>query len=202
MSDRAGVRRPTRREAAEFDAAWQSSFGGRPPYAHWLPSYHYERWLRLHSLPESKQYPDTEAEYEVLLDRYFAEIDELHGDDEWLWVVTFSSSFTRRPVRRRAALVDLMPRPRLWRTIIEEDCEEDEEDLIWTHLYLNQVHRDADELRQLLRLVADAGVPVIVTGSDVTWADCPYDGGADLILPTVAERDRIADRFKQWLPVF
>ncbi|KXO99597.1 hypothetical protein [Tsukamurella pseudospumae] len=199
MSEPGAVRRPTPSEVAAFDAAWTRNTGTELPYAHWLRATCHERWVRLHSLPESKQYPDTEAEYAVMLTRYLAELDELRAGADDLWVVTSSYSSAARPVRRSAALVELLPRPRLWRSFTEDD--EDEEYRIWTHHYLSVVRRDGPELPRLLRLVADEVVSgVMITVPAATWVHHPYDGGADLILPTTAERDRIAGMFTDWLP--
>ncbi|MCS3781311.1 DUF3885 domain-containing protein [Tsukamurella ocularis] len=148
---------------------------------------------------ESKRYPDTEAEYGVLLTRYLAELDELRAGADDLWVVTCSYSSAARPVRRSAALVGLLPRARLWRSFTEDD--EDEEYRIWTHHYLSVVHRDGGGLPRLLRLVADELVSgVMITVPAATWVHHPYDGGADLILRTTAERDGIAGTFIDWLP--
>jgi hypothetical protein len=36
-----------------------------------------KRWARIHSLPESKRYPDTKPEWDVLLDRQNRVIDSL-----------------------------------------------------------------------------------------------------------------------------
>lgn len=33
---------------------------------------------------------------------------------------------------------------------------------------------------------------------DEHWAEAPYDGGADVILPTRAERDALARRHRRW----
>ncbi|MGX9294947.1 DUF3885 domain-containing protein [Tsukamurella sp. MT6.1] len=199
MSDSGGVRRPTPSEVTAFDAAWTRNVGSELPYAYWLRATCHERWVRLHSLPESKQYPDTEAEYDVVLTRYLAELDDLRAGADDLWVVTSSYSSTARPVRRSADLVGLLPRPRLWRTFTEDD--EGEEYRIWTHHYLSIVRRDADEVRRLLRFVADEVVSgVMITDADATWVHHPYDGGADLILPTTGERDRTAALFSDWLP--
>jgi len=199
MSDAGVVRRPAPAEVAAFDAAWTRNTGAELPYAHWLRATCHERWVRLHSLPGSKRYPDIEAEYAVMLTRYLAELDELRAGADELWVVTSSYSSTARPVRRSAALVDLLPRPRLWRSFTEDS--EDEEYRIWTHHYLSVVRHDADELPRLLRFVADEVVGgVMITVPAATWVHHPYDGGADLILPTTGERDRIAALFADWLP--
>jgi hypothetical protein len=36
-----------------------------------------DRWVRFHSLPESKRYPDSQAEYAIELDRHYTVLSEL-----------------------------------------------------------------------------------------------------------------------------
>ena len=40
---------------------------------------------------------------------------------------------------------------------------------------------------------------VIVTDVALRWLFHPYDGGMDVIAPSVRERDRLAARFHTWL---
>lgn len=56
---------------------WTTHFGLTPPLGFRLRAAYPERWLRIHSLPESKRYPNTSAELELLLDRHAAVAGEL-----------------------------------------------------------------------------------------------------------------------------
>ncbi|WP_438947239.1 DUF3885 domain-containing protein [Tsukamurella conjunctivitidis] len=201
MGEGDGVRRPTAAEVAEFDAAWRKRFGDLPRSAQDLRSPPGGWWVRLHSLPESKQYPDSDEEYAELLRRDFAMLDELRGREEVLTVVTRAYSNSSRPVRRSTAIANLLPRPRYWRSVSEGYPNDEEQ--IWAHLYLHCVRRDAPVLHELFRLVAEWGVPeVVLTGSTWAWQHCPYDGGSDLMLETEAECDRVTELFAAWLPAW
>ncbi|MCA0155827.1 hypothetical protein LB823_06420 [Tsukamurella sp. M9C] len=194
-----GVRRPTTEELAEFDGAWRRSFGDAPLRAIDMRGAFSRNWVRLHSLPESKRYADTQEEYDELLRRYFAVLDELRAGEGVLTVLTcaFSFSTSPRPVRRSSLLAGLLPRPRYWRSVSEG--EEAGEEQVWTHLYVHRVRRTAPALRDLFRAAADDRTgDVMVTGSAVNWVHCPYDGGADLILKSPDERDRVSNLFAEW----
>jgi hypothetical protein len=51
---------------------------------------------------------------------------------------------------------------------------------------------DAPALDRLLRLVADhVTSDVIITNSELNWLYHPYDGGADIIANSAAQRDQL-----------
>lgn len=120
-----------------------------------------DKWVRFHSLPESKRYPDSEREYGIVLDRYNAVLDELFAGQE-IYVITpdWSEEAERGP--RPAADLRLHPDARYWTSTVRDPDDEP----TYTHLYLY----------------------------------CPYDGGADVLLPTF-ERDALRLRHSEWLSV-
>lgn len=52
---------------AGLTAAWEGRWSGIRPIGHELSYAQPGRWIRFHSLPESKRYADTEAEYAEIL---------------------------------------------------------------------------------------------------------------------------------------
>ena len=64
-----------------LDALWAARWPTTAPVGHLLRDQHRDRWVRFHSLPESKRYPDSEDEYATVLARHHAVLDELglHG---------------------------------------------------------------------------------------------------------------------------
>jgi hypothetical protein len=75
-------------------ALWQERRPLGPPIAHTFRSTYADRWLRFHSLPDSKRYPESEDEYAIALDRYNTVLDELFTGLE-VFVVTVEWSNTR-----------------------------------------------------------------------------------------------------------
>ncbi|MCA9708875.1 MAG: hypothetical protein KDK70_23725, partial [Myxococcales bacterium] len=53
-----------------FPSWWSERFGQTSPLGYRLRAAFPERWLRIHSLPQSKRYPDSAAELDVLLHRH------------------------------------------------------------------------------------------------------------------------------------
>lgn len=71
----------TKAEVEALSEAWLSRWGGSP-IAHELRGRHTDRWVRFHSLPESKRYAQTEEEYGVILDRHHTVLLQGVTDDE------------------------------------------------------------------------------------------------------------------------
>ncbi|WP_309144277.1 hypothetical protein [Streptomyces sp. BR123] len=178
---------------------WQAQRPAGPVLPWDLKTVYGNRWVRFHSLPESKRYADDEAEYAVLLDRYNTVLDELFADGE-VCVVTIDwtdPAETADPpewtVLRRA----LHPAGTLW-TVLDEPSDPGP-DQLW-YFYADRRPWVRGCLDPLLRAAADAAVSgVLVTDPDLTRIHHAYDGGADVILPTPGERDRLRDRHSAWL---
>ncbi|MGW6733237.1 DUF3885 domain-containing protein [Streptomyces sp. NPDC055013] len=58
-----------------LSALWQRQFPKGPPIAHELRAAYSDRWVRFHSLPDSKRYPESEDEYAIVLHRYNTVLD-------------------------------------------------------------------------------------------------------------------------------
>lgn len=174
---------------------WEQRFPGVPPVGHRIRGL--ERWVRFHSLPESKRYADNEAEYEELLGRHHALLRELAAPDSELIAITASWSPTAHARVRSRALKRAAPNAALWQSYVDPDDVEAGA----TNLFVSRIQNTPDVLDPLLRLVADFGTAdVILTTRDLCWLYHPYDGGADVIAASQSVRDELAHRYADWLP--
>lgn len=62
--------------------AWKRTFGKFAPLGYVCREKLPSRWLRIHSLPKSKRYPQTEAEYRELLRRHNEVATDLLGEGD------------------------------------------------------------------------------------------------------------------------
>jgi hypothetical protein len=198
-SDAAGAATPARPVAAPVDPAWLSARWAKrrpecPPLAHLYRGYYHDRWVRFHSLPGAKRYPDTPAERQTVLDRHNAVLDELMAGGDVL-VVTTQYGWDPSPPPRDPELARLLPGAAYWTAVREHP-----ELTAWSFLYASRLAWHPGCLDRLLAAVADE------RADNVTVADpalrrlyAPYDGGADAILATPAERDRLKARHAAWL---
>jgi len=157
-----------------------------------------DRWVRFHTLPDSKRYPGTEEEYEIVLARHKAVLAELVAGPELL-VVTAGYSDSPQPQEpgRSPETVAVHPDATYWTSIGIDDEPGFES---WMHLYVSQVVWRPGILDPLLRQVADDVIAnVLIADIGLQWLYHPYDGGMDVILPSPGERDALHDKHRDWL---
>lgn len=185
-----------------FDATWRARWPDCRPIGHELRSSVRDFWVRFHSLPESRRHARDDADYDELLARHFTLLDELNSSvsapDEGLRVVTVSWSASPHRSGRPPALVSAVPEATHWQSL---PYHLDGSDPVLAHLHVSATAADPDALRALLLLVADDGAADVIIGPpDLSWLYHPYDGGGDVIAPDPATRDRLRNRYADWLP--
>ncbi|MFD5062844.1 hypothetical protein [Streptomyces sp. NPDC058394] len=159
-----------------------------------------DRWVRFHALPESKQYPEDEGEYGVVLGRHqalLAELGELSpSDDGVLYVLVNEWSEQAEPVGRMAALQKALPNAQYCDSWLDERYR----DGVHSHQYVSRCARSSPEISALLRLVADGlDVEVTLIPSNVGWLYSPYPGGVDIFAPSADARDALRTAHPTWL---
>ncbi|MFJ4365729.1 hypothetical protein ACIP4S_16400 [Streptomyces chartreusis] len=181
-----------------LSALWQRQFPKGPPIAHELRTAYSDRWVRFHSLPDSKRYPETEDEYAIALNRYNTILDELfEGTD--VYVITVAWSWEPGGPELPPVLREVHPQGARWTTLAYDD-DPDPELHSYTHLYADRRPWRRGTVDNILREVAvDVLSGVIITDSGLTRIHHPYDGGADVILTTPSERDALRERHTDWL---
>ncbi|GGL11227.1 DUF3885 domain-containing protein [Nocardia jinanensis] len=157
-----------------------------------------DRWVRFHSLPGSKRYPDTADEYSIVLDRYNTVLDELFTGQE---VYLITCGWSNRP-EPDAPPVDHAQwlGARYWTSVCNDPTETDAEFISYTHLFVSRIPWQRGAVDDLLRVVAnDATRGVMITDLSLERIHHPYDGGTDVLLPTPAERDTLMHQHAHWL---
>lgn len=187
-----------------FAAAWERSFPLAPPVGYRMREMCPARWLRIHSLPESKRYPEDESEYAELLGRHNAVASELFGEGAPVVLVCHTYVWpgeepTRVPPELAAALGAA---PEFLRRVdpreLHPQADPADEAAVELWAILAVWHRGAFD--PMIRRVADEGEPSFVLSTpDAERAYAPYDGGADLFLERPAVRDQWKHRYGAWL---
>jgi hypothetical protein len=180
-------------------AEWDRHFPDCEPIGHHLPLAFPDRWVRFHSLPGSKRYPDNEAEYTEILARHNTVLGELACPGTQVVLVTTGYSDSPLPSRSYPQLADFDPGASQWRTIPMHRVGEGFEPTYW-HLFASAWEWRPGAFDPLVRLVSDDAVGnVLVVAPDCRWVLHPYDGGMDVIAESPEARRLLRAKYAAWL---
>ncbi|HJQ07804.1 MAG TPA: hypothetical protein VJ872_20290 [Nocardioides sp.] len=179
--------------ASHLTELWERTWPLADPLGHELRVAYADRWVRFHSLPESKRYADDASESGEILRRHRTVLAELRGSTGTADLWAIAPGWDWRDSNGGWAK-DRLPGAWPWRIgQIDDDCPA----YFWAASGFSDSAVDA-----LLLEVADDRGRVLFGAPDLAWLYCPYDGGADVLLPTVAERDALKARHTDWLSTY
>lgn len=183
----------------DFKADWDRFYPGCNPVAHQMRGAPLN-WIRFHSLPESKRYPETDEERSLLLARQFTLADEVIGHGASCWMI--QNCWPTQP-DEICDTEDFWPsetfglQPSFLYEFDPDDPEAD--DRPWT-ARAGTVAWHGERFAKVLSEVAEDRLHYILWMSRRTGAVfAPYDGGVDLFLPSDAEVERLRATYHGWL---
>lgn len=186
-----------------FQSQWDQFYPNNLPISHLLKHYFPQSWFRIHSLPESKRYANTPAEYELLLNRQNEIITDCLGDDASIFIVsghyfTFSRNIKAYdPAFILAYKFHLEQEINLTQANPEYYDGEDKD-----HYFRPcsvKVAWQANEHNDLLKKIADDEVRAFMISFEQNIIVAPYDGGIDFIIFDKTKRNALRDKYKDWL---
>lgn len=186
-------------EKMELDEVWTQSFGDTEPLAHLIRARFSTRWVRLHSLPHAKRYPDTEEEMAIVLSRHNAVIDWLVDAEEQLALLSTGYSEEELPTCSEFSGHSLPLEEIPWRSVPMHEMDDGLEHPSYWHVFRSSVAWRSGALDAVFRLVAEDSVANVMLLSTGGWLYHPYDGGADVILPFTLQRERLITEFSGWV---
>lgn len=180
--------------------AWRAWYPGAPPLAHLMRQAHPERWMRIHSLPESKRYAETDAEWAELLRRQNTVATDVLGEGARCALVFWGNGESGwMPeiglAERDFPVVDVVPAERMRDPVIKAWEPEP------AFLHGAEVIWGAGAWDQALRAAAVDEARFLIVELEHGRVYAPYDGGADLFLLTPRERDEHRARYAEWLSI-
>jgi hypothetical protein len=190
----------------EFQYVWSAVTGEVAPVTYLFLGNARDRWFRIHSLPMSKRYADTPAEWQLLLQRQHTLLKDLLGAEQRLLLVTgyythgeeeHATGF-QHFITREAAFSEIFftPLPAVDLHALAADVYEP-----GTHYWplLAKLTPDAPQIEAILRAIADDVSRAFFIGEHSRVLLAPYDGGVDIILPTTLMRDQYRHKYSAWL---
>lgn len=180
-------------------ANWDEYFPECEPIAHLMRDQFRSRWVRFHSLPESKRYPENEEEMQTVLARHNAILGELLGQECGAVLLTTGYSESAELPPRYPELPPLDPTAVPWRVVPMHEIEGGDDQYFW-HISASLWEWQPDTFDPLVRLVAEDQIAnVMMVHPDCKWMLHPYDGGMDVILESNAARQRLKSAHRDWL---
>src|SRR6218665_1220013 len=172
-------------------AAWQNAFGPSLPAGFLCRETLADRWLRIHSLPESKRYAETAAERTELLRRQNAVASYVLGEiaECQLIVTRFGEHSTWLP----SEAVPLDGKTPEYLLSVDDDGDE-------LHFFGLQVAWCNGAFDELIAAVADDQTgPLLLANIQRRSIYAPYDGGADLFFSAPEDASAARTQFQRWL---
>ncbi len=180
-------------------ANWDEYFPECEPVAHLLRERFRSRWVRFHSLPESKRYPENEVEMQTVLARHNAVLWELIERESRVVLLTtrYSESTENAPRHPEVLTFDATAVP--WQVVPMHQIEGDDVQNFW-HVSASLWEWQLGTFDPLVRLVADDKIAnVMMVHPECRWMLHPYDGGMDVILESDDARQRLKLFHRAWL---
>ncbi|WP_452225817.1 DUF3885 domain-containing protein [Lacinutrix cladophorae] len=163
-----------------------------------MRSYYPKRWLRIHSLPESKRYAESEEEYQIILNRQNELISNLIGENsdiiiatgqyEWETTNKLSTEIVEYSNFDKVRTIDL-------HKIYPEEYDEND----FFGVYITSGVWRKNNKNELLKNIADDEFRAMFVCPKRNCIVAPYDGGMDIIVDTQEKRDELKTKYKDWL---
>ncbi|ENU27235.1 DUF3885 domain-containing protein [Acinetobacter modestus] len=187
-----------------FQSQWDSHFPNKIPISHLLKHYFTQSWFRIHSLPESKRYADTAAEYELLSNRHNEIITDCFGENTSIFIIS-GHYFSQSSNDEDYEPVFVLP-PYLFhaekainlKQVNPEDFYEEGEDYFFRP-YSIKTTWQSNQHNDLLKKIADDEVRAFMISFEHNIIVAPYDGGIDFIIFNDVKRQALRDKYRDWL---
>lgn len=182
----------------EFNKYWDLNYHESNPIGHELKGVYPNRWLRIHSLPESKRYAESEDEYQIILDRQNKLISELIGEETEIIIV--SGQYEMELTDEISTELSDYGEFQKCRTIeLHKIYPEEYEDDFFYDVYFRTDIWTMNSQNKLLTNIADDEFRAMFVCPNRNCIVAPYDGGMDIIVDSQEKRDELKTKYKDWL---
>jgi hypothetical protein len=188
----------------EFLKRWQLLTNETVPISHYLKDALPDRWLGIHSLPESKRYPSDAQDWATLLERQNTVATELLGEDTDVYLLAGDYDY---PEDLESADLTLSSFDSLktidFQPLVQLDLHALDPDNYPTGLSYQAQYAltkwSPGQVDAALRDIALDELRIMWVCFERGVIFAPYDGGVDLILPEARARNHFRSRYSAWL---
>jgi len=184
--------------AIEFNKYWDLNYPESNLIGHELRSIYPNRWLRIHSLPESKRYAESKDEYQIILNRQNELISELIGENTE--IIITSGQYDIELTDEIATELSNYGKFQKCRTIElhKINPEEYKDDFFYSVYFRTDIWTQNSQNR-LLKNIANDEFRAMFVCPKTNCIVAPYDGGMDIIVNSQEKRDKLKIKYKDWL---
>lgn len=177
-------------EKEEFNSLWKIKFPEAYPIGNELKWIYEKRWFRIHSLPDSKRYAETEKEYQIIFKRQNEIIDDLIGDDEV--ILLYGLYRDDRSNSNYAKIAEFKDFQKADTIELHKIRPKENENELYLDIYVKHINWKSNERNEILRAIADDEIRMMIIYPKKNRIISPYDGGVDLILESEDVRNNMA----------
>jgi hypothetical protein len=163
-----------------------------------LRGVHKDRWFRIHSLPDSKRYADSDDEYKIILDRQNQLIDDLIGEEIEV-AISFGLYSNDIANDNYKELTDFGEFQKVLTIDLKKERPEEYEDEMYFEIFVKTEKWKKDGRNEMLKAIADDAIRAMFVSYSKKCVIAPYDGGVDIIVDSTEKRDRLKAKYKDWL---
>ena len=183
---------------SEFIDYWNKEYPESLPINHELKWAYSDRWFRIHSLPESKRYAESDGEYKILLDRQNELINDLIGEDSEI-IISFGLYTNDITNGNYKELTDFGEFQKVLTIDLHKEKPKEYEDEMCLDIYVKIENWKIGKRDKILIAIADDEIRAMFVSPSKKCVIAPYDGGVDVIVDTITKRDRLKDKYSDWL---
>ncbi|MBK3520016.1 DUF3885 domain-containing protein [Carboxylicivirga marina] len=183
---------------AEFIRFWQKEYPDSFPIKHELKWIYKNRWLRIHSLPESKRYAETENQYETILDRQKQLIEDLIGEETEV-VIAYGHYTDYLTNDKHTDQTDFGEYNKVLTINLTEERPDEYEVEMYFDIFAKIEKWQSDSKNEMLRAIADDEFQAMFICPSKHCIIAPYDGGVDIIMDSTENRDKLKLKYKDWI---
>ncbi|PKV51550.1 hypothetical protein ATE84_3637 [Aquimarina sp. MAR_2010_214] len=182
----------------QFNKYWDSNYPESNPIGHELKSVYPNRWLRIHSLPESKRYAESEDEYQIILDRQNKLITELVGENTEI-IITSGQYEIELTNEISTELSDYGEFEKCRTIELHKIYPEEYKEGFFYDVYFKPDIWTMNSQNKLLKNIADDELRAMFICPKENCIVASYDGGMDIIIDSQEKRDRLKAKYSEWI---
>ena len=186
----------------QFKEFWTSTYPETLPIQHFFKHDYLDRWFRIHSLPQSKRYADTEQEWSILLTRHNTIITDILGDNVKIFLVTGDYNYNEPTeahiTEEEPSFLNFSFQRLEDIDLFELSPEQYDKGQVYRPAFAEAVWKPHQH-DNLLKEIADDKIRAFFISPDRRTIAAPYDGGIDLVLKDKETRDFYKEKYKGWL---